>query len=329
MERISISLKIKDKDFKQALTRSLMETGRVNIQPHLNGRVLLLDEELRELNENGEGGIRSGQLKVILKSNQRKASWSDSIPSMYRYTPADEIVSLLEYIAGYRKRESDEGEAKVVTLISDEGGSGVSTLGINLCRMLSRAGLGAIYLCISPFAASPKEILWGESDRTGGKAWMRMLFGMRKGREGILPSVLERIEELSYVPAPRINSHADEIDQEILKGLRKEGKAMGYEYLIFDMGTHMEGKRKKILEESNTVIAVNPGYDLEGELRRRGEDRLITIVNLYREDLVEVASEKLADIHIDFIPGIGRASIDMELRKPMEKLVELIKEKEI
>ena len=330
MERISISILLRDPDFNRALKRSLMETGRVNITSGLDSRVLLLDEEGMEsfeslrLEEERKG---ASQLKVVLKKDGNRASWTEETPSMYRYTPADEMVSLLEYITGVRKVDGEE-ESKIICLLSDEGGCGVSTIGINLSRILSRGRGGAIYLNLSPFASSPKEILWGESDRRGGKAWMRMLFGMRRGKEGILPAVLEKIEEVSYIPVPHVNNHADEIDEEIFRGLRKEAKALGYEYLVFDIGTHPEGNRKKIIASSSAVIAVNPGYDLEADLRMKMNERLITLVNLSREDSVEVKTDQLADIHIGYIPGLGRGSIDMELKEPLERLADLIKEKE-
>ncbi len=318
MEKISVNLSVKDKDFERALGRGLMETGRINISPMPEAKVLLFDEGRKEYCEKALVDGFSG-LRVLLRENPAKASRGEQIPSMYRYTPAIEMVSLLEYILGRGDSEQREERAKVIVLISDEGGTGVSTIGVNLARLLSRKD-GAIYLNLCPFATSPKEILWGERDFVGGKTWMRMLYGFKKGKRGLLPAVTESIEEMTYIPAPHINNHGDGIDEEILENLRKEAFAEGYGYLILDIGSHLEGNRKKLVERAFRVVGVNPGYDLEMELRERFGERFITIVNLYREDAVEVKGDRQADIHIGYSRQLGRRSLDEELREAFEDL---------
>lgn len=163
-----------------------------------------------------------------------------------KISPVRAVLSKLSEMAysnyGMEWEHTHGDEAKIISLISQEGGVGVTSIAIGMARMLSLKECSVIYINMGPLDDYER---YAEAEFEGTKCKMQYMLYKDQGMKGNIKKFLGRDEWGVYYFKPEKikNSLFDQQEQDkILKYLTNENF---FTHIIVDYGKGVRLERKK------------------------------------------------------------------------------------
>ncbi len=253
MEIIRVGIYHDDSLFARALAIGLARESR-------SVRFVLMDdmdtlEELDMVLSSKEDG-RPNVVQLV-KSQQQKQL--ETAPyRLYQYEESRTMIDDLLFI--YFKMTDRVLEyrgtckCRLVTFVSDAGGSGTTLTCISTAKMLhSIYGSRLLYLNLCPIDDSKKYLAAGS--RIG---LLKLLYYLDAGRDFPLESFITRDEEMDYLSTDIVNSSFNDIKPALMTKLVKKVDEQGqYDYFFIDIGSCLSRENKRALENSDLVVFVH------------------------------------------------------------------------
>ncbi|MFZ5597774.1 MAG: AAA family ATPase [Bacillota bacterium] len=258
--------------------------------------ILLVDREF-----SGSWLKESGAGMVFLLSEGVTGEENGGFASIDKYQPGDELVgSLLELYSRSSKKAAaivdGPGKTRVVTVYSASGGSGKSTVAVNLAIQAGLMGRTVFYLNLETISSS-HFLLSARSEKCLSNVLLYV-----NGEEPVLPARIEtaRVKDMRYnldffLP-PESGSEMCELNgngmANLLRGLRGVDK---YDLVVVDTESGLDERNTALIENSDLVVLLvtqDPFCNsktslLLDEVRKMGldPDRIfVPVLNKFRPD---------------------------------------------
>lgn len=176
--------------------------------------------------------------RTILLLDEEKEEDDPSQPSIYRFQPLNQLCSKLTALAldavNRTQLPGTDTETRVISIYSTVGGSGKTTLAVNLARELSLQQYKVFYLCMESFSSAPMF-----SQGSGNRAFERLLYYVKSGAPQ-LDAKLEWLKSIdSESKAEYIEPCGSVAEMEEMTGddagtLISALKNKNYDYVIID-----------------------------------------------------------------------------------------------
>lgn len=290
MEMIKVGIYHDDAAFARALAIGLARESRTILF------VLMEKQDTAEELDLVLSSERSEKPEFVQLVHYQEMEHSDSPPyRLYQYKESRSLIDDLLFI--YFKMTDRVLEYKgtcrcrLMTLVSDAGGSGTTMTGIAMAKTLNRVyGLQVLYLNLCPVDDSKKYL---RSDRTANM--LKLLYYLDTGKKFPLESFISRGEEMDYINTDVINAYFNDIKPALMTQFLKKVDELGrYDYLMFDMSSHFSRENRRIMENCDLVVFIHRWHNKEPtayyeavsqEVRKNaGGLRFLTIVNFAGDD---------------------------------------------
>lgn len=245
-----------------------------------------------DLAHSGAGGPAVGITVILSESGMCRAG---EYPAVSKYQNGDsllgQLVDLYLESAGGAGSIYDNGSStRIVAVYSPCGGTGKSTVAVNLAVQASLMGSSVFYLNLEPYSSS-LYMLAGQ----GRKCLSNILLYLNE--ESLLPAKIRSFSvrdikyNVDFFLPPESAAELSGLDREsaanLLLGMRRVGV---YDLVVIDMDPALSEKNIAVLENCDGIVLVSTpegicGYKmgiLPGEMKKAGlnvDHKTITVIN--------------------------------------------------
>ena len=240
----------------------------------------------------GAGGPNVGITVILSESGMCRTG---EHPSVNKYQNGDSLLGQLVdlYLENVRGAEGiyDQGSStRIVAVYSPCGGTGKSTVAVNLAVQASLMGSTVFYLNLEPYSSSP-YMLVGQ----GQKCLSNILLYINE--DSLLPgkirsfSVRDMKYNVDFFLPPESAAELSGLDRDSTAGLLLGMRRVGvYDLVVVDIDPALSEKNIAVMENSDGIVLVSTpegicGYKMgimPGELKKAGLDidhKTITVIN--------------------------------------------------
>lgn len=253
MEIIKVGIYHEDRIFARALAAALARESRTMQFIMVDDMAATKGLDMILSSQESENPI------VVQLVTEQGLQQSESAPyRLYQYEESRRLIDDLLFI--YFKMTDRVLEyrgncrCRLITFVSDAGGSGTTLIAISAARMLYQIyGSRLLYLNLCPIDDSKKYLKSDHSDNL-----LKLLYYLDTGRNFPLENFITRGEEMDYIDTSIINACFDDIKPALMTQFLKKVDGMGkYDYFLIDIGCSLSRENKRILENSDLVVLVH------------------------------------------------------------------------
>ena len=331
MGKIKCICKIKD-DFGKALSMALAGSLHFSL---IAGDMENLEESDEVISFIDEGEEQEKRIKqVIFTGDNALPSYTEGNLRVYRYTPFSELIKLLlnYFDSNHRNAESlsaDEKSIKVIAFTSAKGGIGTTEISRSMCKTLYRDGYKCLYINLSP-------VTFFVDDRYSNlknKDLLRMIYFLRENKLDDLSIFVSESDGILEIKSGVVNGFVEEFNENTLAGLKKKAVVENYDYLILDIGNHLDKGNRHLLKSCDAEIMLLPfrrKYK-ESVLKALYNDRRrpMFLLNDAHNSAKGISSEEiegseLISLMIPYCKEINTTGIDLEFGNDLRIIAEII-----
>lgn len=147
-----------------------------------------------------------------------------------------------------RVNSTDERRIRIVAMASFRGGIGVSDFALSLSKVLFERGFKVLYLSLNPCNTDLTNA------RKNEKGFGRWLIDSRNNNVSAIEKYIVEEGELSYVGVPLFNINSGDVCVEDIEKLYGIADIAGYDFLLIDIGTHLDLERMNIFKAADIPL---------------------------------------------------------------------------
>lgn len=319
MENMQIYIKHPNQSFGQRIARSFSMCDFVDA--HFgDGTQLDCDRCIVISFDENDRNIYERFARLTLDESEEQIS--EDINIIYFFTSARHIVNKLKYIYGYIDNLENvrESSCKLISLVSERGGSGTTTAAIALTNILdSRFIVKAAYLSLSAFNFKAMELLGLSSDNNDSSI-TEFIYSLKAREDTKLDDFLKVSHGILHFPISSMNMRISDLDGSLIDKIAKLLSSRSVEYLVIDIGSNLSKQANEVLEKSNKIIMINSPH-LEKYMGDKAETfKLIVDIN-GDADVSDIEPNRHI---ISFCKKIELKSFDEEYGFELEKFLEQV-----
>lgn len=256
MESLAAFMRTSDEASKFILT---FFSNREHLSSYINQGenidILLISPELYDDTLNIDH-----QVTLILLEDDQIADRGDEVKTVYRYQRLNQLVSSVLSIYYEQNITANQllarsKEAKVISVYSPAGGTGKTTIAVNLCKQLALTGSKVFYLNLETFN-STKLYFTSEEDNPSLQIFYYIKTNMTQLSSKI--EALKKYDPYSMVDYFDLEVSADEMlevtGKEVKKLINGIVDTGSYDYIVVDLDSSLHERNKSVLIECDQII---------------------------------------------------------------------------
>lgn len=337
MEVIRVGIALDDRCFARALVRGLARECKAMMFVLLDGE----EQPDCDLILTSQSSEEKHVVQLVRLCGQDRLEQPPF--RLYRYYDSRRMVESISFIyyrlTGVAVDYHTDEQCKVVLFAAGAGRCGTTVTALAVSRMIWKLyGKRGLYLNLCPLNDSAKYLSCDGEER-----FLRLLYYLDTEKDFPLDSFIRSEEEMGYIPAPLVNPYFHEVDAEVLRRLLEKLKTAGqYDFLVLDVGNHLERRNTELLYKADAVVflwddrAIFPGKYAEAvfrEIKEQSREGMFIPVHNFAEDDRQIAEGEFcisahAELTADCSDGVFAIpltkSYGIEITALAEKLTEVL-----
>lgn len=175
------------------------------------------------------------------------------------------------------KRTDEVSGIKTIAIATFSGGTGATYLSLEIAGRIFDEGKRSLYVSLSPCN------MWDEPVEGNSMGYERWLMDSRNNRMGPIGKYIEDGVMYSFMGAPVINHHAGDVISADINNLKKIA-SVEFDYLILDIGNHLDLERKRIFEEADIKLGAMKNVNEESIFKKIFSEGIIYMEDEKREE---------------------------------------------
>lgn len=232
----------------------------------------------------------------------------DSESAVYRYQRMDQMLSNLLSI--YYEKNEDAGrilarskQTQILSVYAPSGGSGKTTVALNLCKQLALDDLSIFYLNLETFNTSHLYLSAQDADPS-----LKILYYVKEQSEQLMAKIesLKKHDPYLNVDYFDLETNAEEMlelnEKEITSLLNGIVQTGAYDYIVVDLDSSLHSRNVAALKEADWVVwtmASNPQNIYQSEALFEEEENLFGKQNLLRDKLLVLLNKYTGNQNVD------------------------------
>lgn len=257
--------------------------------------ILLISSELYH-----SVSLPSLDASVILLEDDKLANNVDGLASVYRYQRLNQLVS--NVLAIYYEKNQAAGkllarskQTKVLSVYSPVGGSGKTTVAVNLCKQLALNNSKVFYLNLELFNSTKLYFSSAEDNPS-----LQIFYYVKAESSQLLSKIeaLKKYDPYSMVDYFDLEISADELSELnesdvkiLINGIVETG---AYDYVVVDLDSSLHQRNIAVIKECDQIIW-NISNDIQSFLKSKSffeeEEKLIGKENIVKDKLLVILNK--------------------------------------
>ena len=225
----------------------------------LLGDEFSIDEEIQKL-------IDTDSLGLIGIGIQYAQAKNPNMLYIEKYQSAETITEeIVEYYANlnpiFKSRENNENSySKVISMFSSSGGTGKSTIAVNLSNQLSFLGKRVLYLDLQ--SLNTTFLYYGDTNKKFDMNFTNLIFSIKENSIDIKNTITNIVikddqTNVFFIPPPYFSLEIDELTAEDYEDIIHELKESNIvDYIVIDTETGIKSKNITIFKHSDFIINI-------------------------------------------------------------------------
>lgn len=201
-----------------------------------------------------------GETTLIVLEDDKIANYDESVNVVYRYQRLNQLVSNM--LAIYYEHNDVASEllarnkqAKVLSVYSPIGGSGKTTIAVNLCKQLALTGAKVFYLNLELFNSTKLYFTSAEDNPS-----LQIFYYIKTDSSQLHSKIetLKKYDPYSMVDYFDLAVNADEMleisKNEVKKLINGIVGTGSYDYLVIDLDSSLHERNRAALQECDQII---------------------------------------------------------------------------